>query len=82
MFVYFQVKVIYLNIFKKKVRINTPLVNPIIDLERPFEKVLKKGDYIVIKCHNTPDITDNGFYEIKSPYYGGGTPQECLVWKD
>ena len=28
---------------KEKVRITSPLVNPIIDLERPHEKVLKKA---------------------------------------
>ena len=33
-----------IKIAKKKVRIKTPLVNPIIDLERPLEKVLKKGE--------------------------------------
>ena len=60
----------------------TPLVNPIIKLERPLEKVLKKGEYIAIKCHNTPG--DNNFwsYEINLPYYGGGSPGEWLVWKD
>ena len=35
-----------MKIAKKIVRIQSPLVNPIIDLERPFEKVLKKGDYV------------------------------------
>ena len=33
-----------MKIAKKKVRITTPLVNPVIDLERPLEKVLKKGE--------------------------------------
>ena len=37
-----------MKIAKKKVRITSPLVNPIIDLERPLEKVLKKGEYIAI----------------------------------
>ena len=39
-----------MKIAKKKVRITSPLVNPIIDLERPLEKVLKKGDYIRAKA--------------------------------
>ena len=43
-----------MKIAKNKVRMQTPLVNPIIDLERPLEKVLQKGEYIAIKCHNTP----------------------------
>ena len=71
-----------MKIAKKKVRITSPLVNPIIDLERPLEKVLKKGEYIAIKCHNTPGDNDSGSYEINFPYYGGGTPEEWLVWKD
>ena len=71
-----------MKIAKKKVKITSPLVNPIINLERPLEKVLKKGDYIAIKCHNTPDVTDSGSYEINLPYYGGGTPEDWLVWKD
>ena len=60
----------------------TPLVNPIINLERPLEKVLKKGEYIAIKCHNTPGDNISGSYEINLPYYGGGIPEEWLVWKD
>ena len=60
----------------------TLLVNPIIDLERPLEKVLKKGEYIVIKRHNTPSDNESGSYEINLPYYGGGTPEKWLVWKD
>ena len=60
-----------MNIAKKKVRMQTLLVNPIIDLERPLEKVLK----------NTPGDNDSGSYEINLPYLGGGTPEEWLVWK-
>ena len=71
-----------MKIAKKKVKITTPLVNPIIDLERPLEKEFKKGEYIAIKCHNTPGVTDSGSYEINLPYFGGGTPEEWLVWKD
>ena len=71
-----------MKIAKKKVRMQSSLVNPIIDLERPLEKVLKKGEYIAIKCHNTPVDNDSGFYESIHPYYGGGSPEEWLVWKD
>ena len=52
----------------------TPLVNPIIDLERPLENVLKKDECIAIKCHNTPGDNGSGSYEIDLPYYGGGSP--------
>ena len=64
------------------VRIRTPLVNPIINLERPLENVLIIGEYIAIKCHNTPGDNDSGSYEINFPYYGGGSPEEWLIWKD
>ena len=60
----------------------TPLVNPIINLERPLKKVLKMGEYIAIKCHNTSGYNDSGSNEINLPYYGGGSPGERLVWKD
>ena len=71
-----------MKIAKKKLRMQTPLVNPIIDLERPLEKVLKKGAYIANKYHNTSADNDSGFYEINLPYYGGESPEEWLVWKD
>ena len=54
-----------MKISKKKVRMQTPLVNPIIDLERLLQKVLKKQEYITIKYHNTPGDNDSGYYEIK-----------------
>ena len=60
----------------------TPLVNPIIDMERLLEKVLQKGEYIAIKCHITPIDNDSGSYEINLRYNGGGTSEEWLVWKD
>ena len=71
-----------MKIAKKKDRMQYPLVNPIINLERPLEKVLKTGECIAIKCYNTPCDNDSGSYEINIPYYGGGSPEEWLVWKD
>ena len=74
-----------MKIAKKKVRMQTTLVNPIIDLERPLEKilekVLKKGEYIVIKYHHTPGDNDSGSYEIDLPYCKGGLPEEWFVWR-
>ena len=58
----------------------SPLVNLIIDLERPLEN--QKGEYIAIKCHNTPGDNDSGSYEINLSCYGGGSPEEWLVGKD
>ena len=60
-----------MKIVKKKLRKQTPLVNPII-VERLLEKVLKKGEYIAIKCHNSPGDNDSGSHEINLPCYGGG----------
>ena len=59
-----------MKIAQKKVRMQSPLVNPIINLERPLEKVVQKGKYIAIKCHNTPDDNDSGYNEINLLYYG------------
>ena len=60
----------------KKVSMQSLFVSPIINLERPLEKVLKKGEYIAIKCHNITGDNDSGSYETNLPYYGGGTPEE------
>ena len=60
----------------------SPLAKPIINLEMPLEKVLKKGEYIAIKFHNTPGDNDSRSYEINLPYYGEGSPEEWLIWKD
>ena len=70
-----------MKIAKKKVRIQSPLINPIIGLECPLEKVVKKGEYLAIKCHNTPGDNDSGFYEINLSYYRGESSEEWLVWK-
>ena len=70
-----------MKITKKKVRIQTLLVNLIIKLERPLEKIHKKGECIVIKRHNAPVDSDSGFYEINPSYYGGESPDKWLVWK-
>ena len=71
-----------MKIAKKKVKMQTPLVKPIINLERPLEKILNKGVCIAIKCHNTPGDNHSGSYKINLPYYGGGTLEKWLVWKD
>ena len=70
-----------MKITKKKVGIQSLLVNPIIDLERLLEMVLKKDKYIAIKCHNSPGDNDSGSYEINLPNYGGGSLKAWLVWK-
>ena len=59
-----------INIAKNNVQIQIPLLIPIINLEWPPEKF-----------HNNPGKNDSGSYEINLPYYGGGSPEERLVWK-
>ena len=57
------------------------LVNPIINLDRPLEKVLKKGEHIAIECHNTAGDNNSGSYEINLPYNEGESPEKWLVSK-
>ena len=68
---YFSAKTFNMKIDKKKVRIQLPLVNPIIELIWPLEKVLKIDECTVIKCHNNPNDNDSGSYDIDLPHYGG-----------
>ena len=44
--------------------------------------MLKKGEYIAIKCDTTSGENDSGSYEINLPYYGGGSLDELLVWEN
>ena len=50
--------------------------NQIIDLDRLLKKILKKGEYIAIKYHDTPDDNDSRSCKITLPYYGGGSSKE------
>ena len=59
----------------------TPFLNPIIDLERQYEKILKIRKYIAIKCHNTPDDNDSRSYDINTPFYRGESLEEWLKLK-
>ena len=65
-----------------KVKFSTLLGNPMIYRERLLEKIIWKGEYITIKCHNTPSVNNSGSYEINLPYYGGGSPEEWFIRKD
>ena len=47
-----------------------------------FSSFNSKFSTLAIKCHNTPGDNDSGSYEINLPYYGGGTSEEWLIWKD
>ena len=45
-------------------------------------KRFSKNKHIVIKCHNSPGDNGCGSYEIDLPYYGRGSTEEWLFWKD
>ena len=64
---------------KKKVEMQTQLVSLIINLEMLLETIIKKEEYIAIKCHNTPGDNDRESYEINFPYVGGGSLEEWFV---
>ena len=68
-----------IKIANKKAKIQIPLANPIIDLKRLLQRILKKK---ATKCHNTPGDNDSGSYYINFSYHGRGKPEEWLVWKD
>ena len=70
-----------MKIAKKKVIFRNSLVNLIIDLERPLEKILENGKDIIIKFQNTPGCYDSRSYEINFPYYKGGSHEESFVWR-
>ena len=65
----------------KKVKIGTPLANPLNTLKR-LPKKSKKWEYIAIKCHNIPADSDSKSHEINLSYYGRGSPEEWLIWRD
>ena len=71
-----------MEIAKKKIRMQTLLMDPIIDLERSLENILKKGKFIGIKCHNIPGDNNGESYDINLTYYKGRSPEEWLLWKD
>ena len=56
----------------KKAKIRTHLINPIIKQEMLIEKVLRKVEYIAIKCHNKPDVNDSRltYMAVGSAKYG------------
>ena len=58
------------------------MVNPIIPLERPEEKVLEPSKYIDHTCHNTTGNSTSGKYVIKIPRLDSSTPEECIILVD
>ena len=58
------------------------VIKPAIKLTRPEAKVLKKGEYISPNCLTEPGNPDSPSYMIQLPYYGDGSPEEYLTWRD
>ena len=71
-----------MKIAKKTKKERVALLNPIIPLERPPDRELKKGDYVNLKCHLVPGDPNSNTYEIHVPYFGTGTPEEWLIFVD
>ena len=58
------------------------VVEPVIPLVRSETKDLKKGEYVVIKCRIRPNDNDSPTYDLPIPYFGTGSAEEFLSWKD
>ena len=58
------------------------VITPVIPLKRAEAKDLKKGEYVVIKCRIRPNDNDSPTFDLPIPYFGTGTPEEFLTWRD
>ena len=68
---------------KKGTKVVSPMVRPIISLERPEAKEkIPPSEYIEHKCHNDPGDIKSGQYVVKIPRYGSGTPEDWLIFID
>ena len=54
------------------------LVIPAISLDRPEPKQLATGQYLTLKCQNTPGDPESTTYNLQIPYFGSGTAEEWL----
>ena len=67
------------NTNNKKVSTDTtPVVIPAISLDRPEPKQLSTGQFLTLKCQNTPGDADATTYNLQIPYFGSGTAEEWL----
>ena len=60
----------------------TPVVIPAISLDRPEPKQLSTGQFLTLKCQNTPGDPDSTTYNLQIPYFGSGTAEEWLNFVD
>ena len=61
---------------------STPVVIPAISLDRPEPKQLSTGQFLTLKCQNTPGDADSTTYNLQIPYFGSGTAEEWLQFVD
>ena len=61
---------------------NAVTCSPAIELERPEKEKLTPGMYVKHKCYATPGDVDTPMYELQLPYFGSGTPEDWLVFRD
>ena len=47
-----------------------------IPLEKPLNKNLKKGEYVVIKCCSIPGENNSPTYNLSILYFKSGSPKE------
>ena len=76
---HFEANIKKLKIVKKKVKFQSYLMNPIINLGQMLEEILSKHKCTSIKDHNIPGDNDSGSYENNLSYYGKELPEEQLV---
>ena len=66
----------------KKASKETSTVIPAISLDRPEPKKLSTGQYLTLKCQNTPGDAESTTYNLNIPYFGSGTAEEWLQFVD
>ena len=55
---------------------------PPIPLERDDVRSLKRGDYLAYKLRNVPGDDSSPVYELCVPYFGTGTCEEWLKFRN
>ena len=67
---------------KKASTESAQLIVPAISLDRPEPKQLASGQYLTLKCQNTPGDPDSTTYNLQIPFFGSGTAEEWLIFLD
>ena len=67
---------------ERKQKSDKRYVPPVISLDRPTEKELKKDDYMSYKLRVHPNDDNSPTYDLTVPFFRGGTPEELLMFID